>query len=62
LPLTQPQDSARVFIPNGDQIIGAGLERIVINGEEPQAVFDEVAATLEQEAQPVIEAIAALGG
>ena len=62
LPMTQPQDSARVFIPNGDQIIGAGLERIVINGEEPQPVFDEVANTLTQEAQPVLEAIAALGG
>ncbi|MGH2615978.1 MAG: ABC transporter substrate-binding protein [Thermomicrobiales bacterium] len=61
LPLTQPQDSARVFIPNGDQIIGAGLERIVINHEDPQAVFDEVAATLTEEAQPVLEAIAALG-
>ncbi|MDF3042035.1 MAG: extracellular solute-binding protein family 1, partial [Thermomicrobiales bacterium] len=62
LPMTQPQDSARVFIPNGDQIIGAGLERIVINHEEPQPVFDEVAATLTQEAQPVLEAIAALAG
>jgi sn-glycerol 3-phosphate transport system substrate-binding protein len=62
LPMTQPQDSARVFVPNGDQIIGAGLERIVINGEEPQPVFDEVANTLTAEAQPVLEAIAALGG
>ncbi|MCD6032778.1 MAG: extracellular solute-binding protein family 1, partial [Thermomicrobiales bacterium] len=62
LPMTQPQDSARVFIPNGDQIIGAGLERIVINHEEPQPVFDEVAATLTEEAQPVLEAIAALAG
>jgi sn-glycerol 3-phosphate transport system substrate-binding protein len=61
LPLTQPQDSARVFIPNGDQIIGKGLERITINNEEPQAVFDEVAQTLTEEAQPVIEALAALG-
>jgi sn-glycerol 3-phosphate transport system substrate-binding protein len=61
LPLTRPQDAARVFIPNGDQIIGAGLERIVINFEDPQVVFDEVAATLTDEAQPVIEAIAALG-
>jgi sn-glycerol 3-phosphate transport system substrate-binding protein len=61
LPMTQPQDAARVFIPNGDQIIGAGLERIVINFEDPQVVFDEVAATLTDEAQPVIEAIAALG-
>ena len=61
LPLTQPQDSARVFIPNGDQIIGAGLERITINLEDPQVVFDDVAATLTQEAQPVLEALAALG-
>jgi sn-glycerol 3-phosphate transport system substrate-binding protein len=60
LPLTQPQDAARVFIPNGDQIIGQGLERITINLEEPQAVFDDVAATLTEEAQPVIEALAAL--
>ncbi|MEZ4682193.1 MAG: extracellular solute-binding protein [Caldilineaceae bacterium] len=31
LPLTQPQDSARVWVPNGDQIIGAGLERITVS-------------------------------
>jgi sn-glycerol 3-phosphate transport system substrate-binding protein len=61
LPMTQPQDAARVFIPNGDQIIGAGLERIVINFEDPQVVFDDVANTLTEEAQPVKEAIAALG-
>ena len=61
LDLTKPQDSARVFIPNGDQIIGGGLERITIAGEDPQAVFDEVAQTLTEEAGPVIEAIAALG-
>jgi sn-glycerol 3-phosphate transport system substrate-binding protein len=61
LPLTQPQDAARVFIPNGDQIIGAGLEQITINLEDPQPVFDGVANTLTEEAQPVIEAIAALG-
>jgi sn-glycerol 3-phosphate transport system substrate-binding protein len=61
LPKTQPQDAARVFIPNGDQIIGKGLERITVNGEAPQGVFDEVAATLTEEAQPVLEAIAALG-
>ncbi|MBA2521172.1 MAG: ABC transporter substrate-binding protein [Chloroflexia bacterium] len=61
LPMTRPQDSARVFIPNGDQIIGAGLERIVINLEEAQPVFDDVANTLTEEAQPVLEALAALG-
>ncbi len=62
LPLTQPQDSARVFIPNGDQIIGKGLERITVQGEEVQPVFDDVAKTLTEEAQPVIEALAALQG
>jgi sn-glycerol 3-phosphate transport system substrate-binding protein len=61
LPLTRPQDAARVFIPNGDQIIGGGLERITVNLEDPQVAFDDVAATLTEEAQPVIEAIAALG-
>ena len=44
-----------------DQIIGAGLERITINLEDPQVAFDDVAQTLTEEAQPVIEAIAALG-
>ena len=34
LPKTQPQDAARVFIPNGDQIIGKGLERITVNNED----------------------------
>ena len=61
LPMTQPQDAARVFIPNGDQIIGSGLERILINQEDVQAVFDEVAGVLEEEAQPVLDALAALG-
>ncbi|TXG86672.1 MAG: ABC transporter substrate-binding protein [Thermomicrobiales bacterium] len=58
---TKAQDSARVFIPNGDQIIGKGLERITVQGEEVQPVFDDVANTLTEEAQPVIEALAALG-
>lgn len=62
LALTKPQDSARVFIPNGDQIIGKGLERITVNREEAQPVFDEVAATLTEEAKPVLEAISGLGG
>ncbi len=44
LPMTQPQDAARVFIPNRDQIIGKGLERTTVNREEVQPVFDEVAA------------------
>ncbi len=62
LALTQPQDSARVFIPNGDQTIGKGLERITISGEDVQPVFDEVAAILTEDAKPVLEALAALNG
>ena len=61
LPLTEPQDVARVYIPNGDQIIGKGLERITVNNEDPQAAFDDVARTLDEEAQPVLAAIEALG-
>jgi sn-glycerol 3-phosphate transport system substrate-binding protein len=54
LPLTQPQDSARVFVPNGDQIIGKGLERITVQSEDVATVFAEVQNTLEQEAGPVV--------
>jgi sn-glycerol 3-phosphate transport system substrate-binding protein len=62
LPDTQPQDSARVFIPNGDQIIGRAWEQILVNGTEAQAAFDEAAEVLEEEKQPVLEAIAAIEG
>jgi len=60
LAMTKPQDAARVFVPNGDQIIGGGLERITIDLEEVQPVFDEVNQTLTEEAEPVKEAIAEL--
>ncbi len=62
LELTKPQDAARVFIPNGDQIIGGGLEKITINGQDAQSAFDEVAAILEEEKVPVLEALEALQG
>ena len=62
LPLTQPQDSARVWVPNGDQIIGKGLERITVQSEEVATVFAEVQATLEQEAEPVLAALAVVEG
>lgn len=60
LPLTQPQDAARVFIPNGDQIIGRGLEEITINLTDAQEALEEVATILEEEAQPIIEQVEAL--
>jgi sn-glycerol 3-phosphate transport system substrate-binding protein len=62
LPKTQPQDSARVFIPNGDQIIGKGLEEITLNDREAQSALDDVAKTLTEEAKPVIEALKAREG
>ena len=62
LPETQAQDSARVFIPNGDQIIGRAWEQILVNGTEAQQAFDEAAEVLEEEKQPVLEAIAAIEG
>ncbi|MCS7056483.1 MAG: ABC transporter substrate-binding protein [Thermoflexales bacterium] len=61
LPLTEAQDSARVFIPGGDQIIGKGLERIMIGNEPVETVFAEVKAILEKEAEPVKQDIAAMG-
>ena len=62
LALTQPQDSARVFIPNGDQIIGAGLERITVQSDDVATAFADVQAILETEAVPVIEALQAIEG
>lgn len=62
LEFTQPQDSARVFVPGGDQIIGGGLERITIDLEEVQPVFDEVNQTLTEEAEPIKEQYEELQG
>ena len=53
LPKTQPQDTARLFIPNGDQTIGTGLERILVNNEPADKVFAEVATQLERDAQEI---------
>lgn len=62
LPLTQPQDAARVFIPNGDQIIGGGIEQITINLVDAADAFADVAAILEEEADPVLEQLEAVEG
>lgn len=62
LPLTRPQDSARVWVPNGDQIIGEGLERITVLQEDVATVFAEVNDTLIAEAAPVVETLASIEG
>ena len=61
LPKTRPQDSARELVPNGDEIIGKGLERITANGEPSDAVFSDVADQLNTEKQPVLKALQDLG-
>jgi sn-glycerol 3-phosphate transport system substrate-binding protein len=58
LPKTRPQDAARVFIPNGDQIMSRGLEQILVNGMDAQQAFGAVAKTLTDAAQPIIAATA----
>ncbi|MEJ7902403.1 MAG: extracellular solute-binding protein, partial [Thermomicrobiales bacterium] len=62
LPLTQPQDSARVFIPNGDQILGRGWEQILVQNRPAAEVWAEVTAELEPEAEAVLEQVAAIEG
>ena len=54
-----------MFLPKSEEFggctNGAGLERITINLEDPQVVFDDIANTFTENAQPVPAAIAALG-
>src|SRR5579859_5525644 len=61
LPKTRPQDSARELVPNGDNIIGKGLERITSNNEPADTVFKDVADQLNNEKQPVLKALKDLG-
>jgi sn-glycerol 3-phosphate transport system substrate-binding protein len=61
LPKTRPQDSARELVPNGDQIIGKGLERITANSEPAETVFKDVADQLNNEKMPVLRALKDLG-
>ncbi len=62
LPLTRPQDAARVWVPNGDQIIGKGLERITVQSEDVAAVFSELQDTLTREAEPIVAQLRAIEG
>lgn len=51
LPLTEPQDSARSILPNGDQTIGTALERIMSEGTRAETAFTELARQLERDAE-----------
>ncbi|MEI7468670.1 MAG: ABC transporter substrate-binding protein [Chloroflexota bacterium] len=62
LPKTRPQDAARNYVPGGDNIIGKGLERIIVGKENVEAVWKDITAQLEKEGEPVKKDIAALLG
>jgi sn-glycerol 3-phosphate transport system substrate-binding protein len=62
LPKTQMQDPIRPWVPNGDVIIGRGWEQILVNNVPAADSFAEVAAELEREKEPVLEALAAIEG
>lgn len=62
LPLTEPQDTARTHIPNGDQILGRGWEQILVNNVPAADAWAEVQQTLEEERGPVLEAISEIEG
>jgi sn-glycerol 3-phosphate transport system substrate-binding protein len=62
LATTQPQDVARIYVPNGDQIIGKGLEQIAVNQEEVEPVFEDIKSELEEEAEPIKETLAEIEG
>lgn len=62
LPVTEPQDTARVFIPNGDQILGQGWEQILVNNVPAADAWAEVEAILNEEKMPVLEQIEAIEG
>ncbi|MFE3257670.1 ABC transporter substrate-binding protein [Nocardia sp. NPDC059091] len=47
LPLTKPQNYARVFVPGGDQIIGTGLEQIGLQNRDTAAAFGDIANQLQ---------------
>ncbi len=62
LPKTRAQDAARVFVRNGDQVIGKGLERIIVNGEAPGTVFADINSQLTEAAAPILEDLKAVEG
>lgn len=62
LPKTRAQDSARVFVSGGDQIIGRGWEQILVNGNAAQDVFDGVKVELDDAKQAILEQVADIEG
>ena len=56
------QDLARVFVPNGAQILIKGLDRITVNKEAAETVMKEIAGPLQKECDAVEKQVKAVEG
>ncbi|MGD7733314.1 ABC transporter substrate-binding protein [Propionibacteriaceae bacterium G57] len=56
---TAPQDFARVFVPGGGALIGGGLDKITIGGQDVNKVFSELSSetqkAYERDIKPLIK-------
>ncbi|MGK2964781.1 MAG: ABC transporter substrate-binding protein [Tepidiformaceae bacterium] len=53
LPKTTSQESARVYVPGGDAILGKGLERMLLNNEDARNVWPDVKKEMDTAAEPI---------
>jgi sn-glycerol 3-phosphate transport system substrate-binding protein len=61
-PKPNPKTQLVYFIPGGNQIIGKGLERIMIGAEDVATVWGDIKTTLEETGAPVKEAMKTIEG
>jgi sn-glycerol 3-phosphate transport system substrate-binding protein len=62
LALVRAQDVARVFVPNGQQILLKGIERITINKEPSETVMKDISASLQKESEAIARQVKAVEG
>lgn len=62
LALVRPQDTARVFVPNGQQLILKGLERVTINKEPAEAALKDLQSSLQKESDAIARQVKAIEG
>jgi len=62
LELVRAQDTARVFVPNGQQIILKGLDRITVNKDAAETVMTEMATALQKECDAVARQVKTVEG
>ena len=62
LAMVRGQDVARVFVPNGQQILLKGLDRITVNKEPAETVMKDIAVPLQKECDAVAKQVKAVEG